>query len=74
MQIPPADRQLLVWSLHAAGEAMVSDADQRFQIFLLDVEAALVGSIYFTPQPYFTGHLSFFFWVNENLGCSLCKL
>lgn len=54
---------------------MVSDADQRFQIFLLDVEAALVGSIYFTPQPYFTGHLSFFFfWVNENLGCSLCKL
>lgn len=58
---------------------MVSDADQRFQIFLLDVEAALVGSIYFTPLPYFTGHPSFFFffsifWVNENLGCSLCKL
>lgn len=57
---------------------MVSDADQRFQIFLLDVEAALVGSIYFTPLPYFTKHSFIFFfsifWVNENLGCSLCKL
>lgn len=77
MQIPAADRQSLVWSLHVAGEAMVLDADQRFHIFLLDVEAALVGSIYFTPLPYFTGHPSFFFpffWVNENLGCSLCKL
>lgn len=47
---------------------MVSDADQRFQIFLLDVEAALVGSIYFTPLPYFTGHPSYIFFFFHFLG------